>query len=799
MLTPSAPAAAQPSTPTGRTARAGARLRCLAVAAGLAFSLLAAPVDAQPAVALEWGAISGRVVFPPGTDMSRMAEVQIFVVDPEVRWEPAFHRAGPDGRYTIPAYPGAYAVRVRAPHDLELAVEYYGSAYSLSRASLVTVAEGRTTTGVDVQLDVGGSITGRVTGPDGPDSRWYVTARNTVEGGGHHEARPAPDGTYRVAGLAPGDYTVWFNGPSVRYWRDAARVEEATAVPVALGRTTTVSPSLKHDAYVEAWVGPTVMTVGEPVEVGVRAKPRHGFGTVVSGTVELVGATGVLARVMLDEGGEGRATITGLPAGRHAITARLVENATYYGSAARELVVHVGTRQPPTITRVLPGGSAADASVAAIDVLGSGFTRDSTVRIGGVEFLYPTVHSPTQITVHHASLPAGTHPVTVSTPLGSSPATPAATFSAWIEQPPPGLVSIDPVRVLDEHRVPSGQVECVQVGGTKGIPSGATGLAVTVTAAAPTDVGHVVVFPDTAGDGSTPAPGTSTVNYEPGRDVANGTFLALPPSGRLCYLSRGASSTRLVIDVSGYTRTFSGFILATPDRLLDTRTTGNAAAPRTVTQVQVAGLAGVPVGARSVIVNVAATQVESYGHLRLFPSDRPVPDISSLNYAPGKDKANTTVVQLSPQGRLSYYSDTTGPMHVVLDVVGFVMAEPDYTPASTRLLDTRSESRTGLPPNLVRSVDLRSASRTGASVPAAATTALLNVTAVGPPTVGHLRIYPSRPGSTPPDVSSLNYIPGRDISNLVVVDLTAGQGVIDLYSVNSSSHIVVDLVGYTTR
>ncbi len=799
MTTPSGPAARPSSTPWGRPARPRPRLRGLAVALSLALSLLAAPLQAQPAAAEEGGTISGRVTFPAGVDPSRMAEVTILVIDPADGWSPFVHGVGADGSYSIESFPGTYAVQVRAPADLELAVEYYGNAYSLSRAQLVTVTEGRTTTGIDVQLDVGGSISGLVSGPAGPDGRWYVTARGAPDRG-DHGVTPAPDGTYRISGLAPGDYTVQFNGPSVRFWQDAVRVEDATLVPVALGRASTLNPSLKHDAYLSASASPTVTTVGEPVEVLVSAVPRHGFGTVVSGTVEFVGSSGVLARAVLDDAGSARATITGLPAGHHAITARLVENATYYGSAAPEVVVSVGTSQPPVVTRVLPGGSAADAYVPEITILGSGFTRDATVRIGGIEFLYPTVHSPNQISLHGRAVPAGTHAVTVTTARGSSPAAPAATYTGWTAQPPPGFVSVEPVRVLDVHRVPAEQVGCVQVAGTKGIPSEATGVAVTVTSAAPTGPGHVVVFPDTAGDGSTAVPGTSTVNYEQGLDVANGTFLALPPSGRLCYVSRGAASTRIAIDVSGFTTSDSGFVLGTPDRLHDTRRTGVPAAPGTVTQVQVAGLAGVPVGAQSVIVNVTATEVGSPGNLRLFPSGTAIPGVSSLNFAPGRDKANTTVVRLSPEGRLSYFSDTAGPAHIILDVVGFVMAEPDYTPASARLLDTRAAGPQGLTPGRVLSVDLlRSTSPTGFTLPATATTALLNVVAVAPPMLGHLRVYPARSGDAPPGVSNLNYIPGRDVSNLVVVDLTAGHGVVDLYSENSPAHVVIDLVGYTTR
>ncbi|MET8462772.1 hypothetical protein [Micromonospora zamorensis] len=79
-------------------------------------------------------------------------------------------------------------------------------------------------------------------------------------------------------------------------------------------------------------------------------------------------------------------------------------------------------------------------------------------------------------------------------------------------------------------------------------------------------------------------------------------------------------------------------------------------------------------------------------------------------------------------------------------------------------------------------------------VPAADISAIvLNVTATAPTTAGFLRVYPD--GTTLPDASTVNFVPGETVPNLVTVPMINGN----LRIRNTASgtvHVVADLQGY---
>ncbi|MDT0165680.1 hypothetical protein Q9R32_08935 [Actinotalea sp. AC32] len=373
------------------------------------------------------------------------------------------------------------------------------------------------------------------------------------------------------------------------------------------------------------------------------------------------------------------------------------------------------------------------------------------------------------------------------------------------------VVTTTPTRLVRDDVVVPGDARCVRVTGEEGgvgVPDGATGAIVNVTAVRPNGVGYVVVYPDTTGTGATPVPRTSTVNFEPGRDVANSAFVALPENGTICYVTKGASRTGVIIDVSGWTVEGSGVVTREGVRVLDTRLAQGSLAgglpARAVRTVDVATAASLPDTAVAAIVNVTVTGTAAPGNLRVFPAGMAVPNTSTVNYAPGVDKANGTVVPLGEDGTISLYSDTSpsSRVHVVLDVVGYVEEGAPYVGvAPQRLLDTRAGSRVG---DVAGPVGRRSVVALDvAGVPAVpddATAVVLNVTAVAPSTNGNLRVYPDVAGTRrtmPPDASVLNYVPGRAIPNLVVVAVPE-NGHVDLWSDQYAGDVqlVVDLVGY---
>jgi hypothetical protein len=81
------------------------------------------------------------------------------------------------------------------------------------------------------------------------------------------------------------------------------------------------------------------------------------------------------------------------------------------------------------------------------------------------------------------------------------------------------------------------------------------------------------------------------------------------------------------------------------------------------------------------------------------------------------------------------------------------------------------------------------------TVPAGASAAVLNVTAVFPTASGFLTVFPA--GITMPTVSSLNFTPGATVANLVTVPLSA-TGMVSIFNHAGSTNVVVDVEGYYT-
>lgn len=390
------------------------------------------------------------------------------------------------------------------------------------------------------------------------------------------------------------------------------------------------------------------------------------------------------------------------------------------------------------------------------------------------------------------------------------------TLGSLLSPVSPGVYAQAPQRLADIAPVAPSHVQCLDVAGTYGVPSDATGVVLNVTAVGASAPGYVVVYPDAAGDGATSPPVASTVNFEAGQAVANSAFVSLPADGRVCTYSQGGTLQRLILDVSGYLVGDAGVTLQAAQRLLDTRPGGQHVGavtgpiePSTVRTIQVTGNAGVPAGATAVMANITVTGVTSPGHLRMWAADGAVPNTSVLNFAPGQDKANGQVVSLSANGQLSFESFSgvgalQNPVQVIIDITGYVTSGSTIIATTpTRIVETRASYGivgpiTGaLVPMTIYAVEIPTD-----MVPPGATAVLMNVTAVGPTGPGHLRVYPDSNGdgaTPPPNASSINYVVQRDIPNMVLAEIPLDRKVA-FYSVMSSSsgrtNLVVDIVGY---
>lgn len=155
------------------------------------------------------GSIAGRVVDDDGNPL----------VDVRV------HGAGPDNVYTDAD--GRYTFEDVRPGDYRLifdkrptyAFQWWGDAVDDTSAATVHVAPGQHRTDVDATLHRGASISGTISVPGGgpvPRAGVYAVVDSAIV----RVASAAPDGTYTIDQLPPGDYTLiaYAEGWAATYW-----------------------------------------------------------------------------------------------------------------------------------------------------------------------------------------------------------------------------------------------------------------------------------------------------------------------------------------------------------------------------------------------------------------------------------------------------------------------------------------------------------------------------------------------------------------------------------------------------
>ncbi|MFZ9628134.1 MAG: TolB family protein [Ilumatobacteraceae bacterium] len=238
---------------------------------------------------------------------------------------------------------------------------------------------------------------------------------------------------------------------------------------------------------------------------------------------------------------------------------------------------------------------------------------------------------------------------------------------------------------------------------------------------------------------------------------------------------------------------FGPFTAATPHRLLDTRVSGVAMASGETRSLTIAGSNEVPDDATAVTLNVTIVSSTVRSHLTVFPKGETRPNASSINAAPGRAIANAVTSALGDDGAISIYN-LNGPVHVIVDLTGYFT--PDsldggggfVSMAPERLVDTRLLGG-ALASETSRSFDVAGMD----GVPDTATAVALTVVAVNPTARGHLRVYPG--DTTRPGTSSVNFLPGQNTSNSVIVGI-GDDGTIDVYNSAGTTHLVIDVYGF---
>ncbi|MCM0638876.1 MSCRAMM family protein [Cellulomonas wangsupingiae] len=188
--------------------------------------------------------LGGRVVAPDGT----VPTGTVVMVDGTAGGTYGGSSVGADGTYQVDGLdPGSYVIRVVPGAGSVWGPTFYPAARGLATATPVTVSAGQRLDGLDVTLQTSLGITGTVTLPAGTDpSQVRVVAEPLNDPRlWVRAADVAADGTYRLADMFPGSYTVHVEAAggtppiATRYYPDSATADGALPVVVVDGADTT--------------------------------------------------------------------------------------------------------------------------------------------------------------------------------------------------------------------------------------------------------------------------------------------------------------------------------------------------------------------------------------------------------------------------------------------------------------------------------------------------------------------------------------------------------------------------------
>ncbi len=247
------------------------------------------------------------------------------------------------------------------------------------------------------------------------------------------------------------------------------------------------------------------------------------------------------------------------------------------------------------------------------------------------------------------------------------------------ESPNDRLLSLQPFRLLDTRngigapraKVGRGGTVSLAVAGVpgSGVPeSGVDAVVLNVTVDGASAESYLTVWPH--GEG---LPNASSLNFVAGQTVANLVIAKVGAQGKVD-IYNAFGQVDLIADVVGC---FTAEALGRhrpvgPERILDTRNNiyRNGALDNRTFVMQVAGRAGVPATATAAVLNMTVTGPSATSFLTVWPSGRPMPTASSLNYTPGLTVANLVLVKLGPDGAIGI-ANAFGTAHVIADVVGY--------------------------------------------------------------------------------------------------------------------------------
>lgn len=295
------------------------------------------------------------------------------------------------------------------------------------------------------------------------------------------------------------------------------------------------------------------------------------------------------------------------------------------------------------------------------------------------------------------------------------------------------------------------------------VPGGGAAAAVNLTATQPRGDGYLVAYPCGG-----KLPDSSALNFIAGQTVANGAIVKIGSNSQICV--RSSVATHVLVDLAGTFPKGSDFQAVDPRRLLDTRTSKQAAPS------QVLGVTA-PADADVVAVNLTVVNPSAGGFVTAFPCGEPVPDTSSVNFAGGQTVANQALVQVGGNGQICLRS--TAATHLLVDLNGSFAQQDFGAGEPIRLVDTRTTAK----PRANGVVEV--------TIPGGPKAAALTITATQSEGKGYATVYPC--GTARPNASNLNFSTGGTRTNSAVTPVGAGSKVCVYTSV--AAHLLVDYTG----
>jgi hypothetical protein len=497
-----------------------------------------------------------------------------------------------------------------------------------------------------------------------------------------------------------------------------------------------------------------------------------------------------------------------------------------------------GTAAVPEIISVTPPSAAVGSTNVQLQVAGSGFTSASTAKINGLslptQFMSSTLlqaqvnpgdlttQGTSQITVANPTGPAsGGFPFVISgAPLQFRPVTPCRIFDSRL--PPPASYGVyQPNTTFGSPYLAAGAVRNIplQKSNACPVPANAGAYSLNFTVAPRTkSLASLTVWPGPL----QPKPNVSTLTSLDGQTIASAGIVPAGADGSINVSA--TDDTEVFVDINGVfvppgADTLQFYPLP-PCRVLDTRTQAGygslptdpvfgppvmtANAVRSFPISSPTGPCHIPANAAAYSLNVTAVpRPGGLGFLAFWPSDQPLPNVSTLNSFDGTLLANAAIVPASPSGAISALATSTAD--IFADINGF-FAPPGagglnfYAIAPCRIVDTRTSSGPFGGPSVAaygwRDFSLPEGP-CGLPIYPGVQVYSLAVTAFPQGVLDFLTLSPS-PIALPPQVSTLNPVKGLPVANAALLPGGA-DGSIAVYDASSAkflSDVTIDTAGY---